>query len=120
MFRAARPNESRDLIAIAASTGIFAPNEAEMLLGGVLDDLHAGRLGEGHQAHVWTISEVRGAFPEGERDGDWEANRTIEIKVICEPSVADAIADAVLAKYAQDYSVVMYFSDVSVLRAERY
>lgn len=73
-----------------------------------------------HRAHVWTISEVRGAFPEGERDGDWEANRTIEIKVICEPAVADAIADAVLAKYAADYSVVMYFSDVSVLRAERY
>lgn len=73
-----------------------------------------------HQAHVWTISEVRGAFPEGERDGDWEANRTIEINVICDPAVADAIADAVLAKYSADFSVVICFSDVSVLRAERY
>jgi hypothetical protein len=73
-----------------------------------------------HQAHVWTINEVRGAFPEGEREGDWEADRTIEIKVICDTAVADAIAQAVLSKYAQHYSVVMYFSDVTVLRAERY
>ena len=73
-----------------------------------------------HQAHVWTISEVRGAFPEGERSGDWGADRTIEIKVICEPAVADAIAQAVLTKYAAHYSVVMYFGEVTVLRAERY
>jgi hypothetical protein len=73
-----------------------------------------------HHAHAWTISEVRGAFPEGDREGDWEADRTVEIKVICDAPVADAIAEAVLNKYAQHYSVVMYFSDVSVLRAERY
>ncbi|MCZ8233901.1 MAG: P-II family nitrogen regulator [Inhella sp.] len=73
-----------------------------------------------HQAHAWTINEVRGAFPEGERDGDWEADRTIEIKVICDTPVADAIAQAVLSKYAAHYSVVLYFSDVTVLRAERY
>jgi hypothetical protein len=29
-----------------------------------------------HHAHAWTISEVRGAFPEGDREGDWEADRT--------------------------------------------
>jgi hypothetical protein len=73
-----------------------------------------------HQAHVWTINEVRGAFPEGERSGDWDADRTIEIKVICDTATADAIAQAVLTKYAPNYSVVLYFSDVTVLRAERY
>ncbi len=72
------------------------------------------------QAHAWTISEVRGAFPEGDRDGDWEADRTIEVKVICDTAVADAIAEAVLSKYAPHYSVVLYFSDVTVLRAGRY
>jgi ribosomal protein S18 acetylase RimI-like enzyme len=78
MLRSARPDESRDLVALAASTGIFAPNEAEVLLGGVLDDLHAGRLGEGHQAHVWANDET--GVPEGwvylaptfKADGVWD------------------------------------------------
>ncbi|MFN7693363.1 MAG: P-II family nitrogen regulator [Burkholderiales bacterium] len=73
-----------------------------------------------HTAHVWTSSEVRGAFPEGERSGDWDADRTIEIRVICEPSVADAIAQAIVTKYAPDYSVVVHFSEVQVLRPERF
>lgn len=73
-----------------------------------------------HHAHVWTISEVRGAFPEGERSGDWEADRTIEVRVICEPATADAIAEAVLQKYAPHYSVVVHFGEVQVLRPERF
>lgn len=73
-----------------------------------------------HHAHVWTIAEVRGAFPEGARDGDWEADRTIEVRVICDPVVADAIAEAVLAKFAPHYSIVVHFAEVQVLRPERY
>lgn len=76
----------------------------------------ARRLG----AHGWTASEVRGGGAEGEREGAWEADRTIELKLICEPSVADAIADHVLATYAAHYAVAMYLSDVRVLRPQRY
>lgn len=53
MFRSALPHESSHLIAMASATGVFKPNEAEALLGGVLEDFHAGRLGEGHQVVVW-------------------------------------------------------------------
>ena len=73
-----------------------------------------------HHAHAWTIAEVRGAFPEGDREGDWEADRTIEVRVICDAAVADAIAEAVLAKFAPHYSVIVHFSEVQVLRPERY
>ena len=68
----------------------------------------------------WTVSEVHGAGLEGVRDGDWEADRTIELKVICEPPVADAIASRVMAAYASHFSVGLYFSPVEVLRPERY
>lgn len=71
-------------------------------------------------AQGWTVSEVHGAGREGVREGAWEADRTIELKVICDEAVADAIAEHVLATYAANYSVAMYFSPVSVLRPERF
>ena len=71
-------------------------------------------------AHGWTVAEVHGGGSEGVREGAWEADRTIEMKVICDPAVADAIAAHVLAAYAAHYSLVVYFCEVSVLRPERY
>ncbi len=56
MLRPASPEESGALVALAESTGVFNPGEAEALLGVVLEELHAGRLGNGHQAHVWASS----------------------------------------------------------------
>ena len=73
-----------------------------------------------HGAQFWTVTEVHGAGLEGVRDGDWEADRTIEMKVICEPAVADAIATQVMEAYAPHFSVGLYFGEVAVLRPERY
>ncbi len=71
-------------------------------------------------AQGWTVSEVHGASHEGEREGAWEADRTIELKLICDAQVADLIAEHVLARYAPNYSVALYFAEVAVLRPERY
>ena len=71
-------------------------------------------------AQSCTVSEVHGVWHEGGREGVWEADRTIELKVICEPEVADAIAEHVLQAYAGHYGVSITFSEVSVLRPERY
>jgi hypothetical protein len=71
-------------------------------------------------AQGWTVTEVHGASLEGVREGAWEADRTIEMKVICDEAVADAIAEHVLATYAPHYSVALWFTSVQVLRPERY
>jgi len=71
-------------------------------------------------AQGWIVSEVHGAGREGVREGAWEADRTIELKVICDAPVADAIGEYVLATYASNYSVAIWFSEVAVLRPERY
>ncbi len=71
-------------------------------------------------AQGWTLTEVHGASLEGVREGAWEADRTIEMKVICDEAVADAIAEHVLATYAAHYSVALWFASVQVLRPERY
>ena len=73
-----------------------------------------------HGAQGWTLTEVSGAGRSGVREGAWEADRTIELKVICDEAVADAIAQHVLAVYAPHYSVAVYFSTVAVLRPERF
>ncbi|QEH39264.1 Acetyltransferase (GNAT) family protein (plasmid) [Aquisphaera giovannonii] len=53
MIRHALAGDTAALVAIGEATGIFRPHEAEGLLGATLDAIHAGQLGEGHQAHVW-------------------------------------------------------------------
>ena len=77
MFRPASPTETAELVSLAESTGIFAPDEAEALLGGVLEELHAGRLEDGHQAHVWASTDTGPAkgwvyfAPTEHSDGVW-------------------------------------------------
>lgn len=71
-------------------------------------------------AQGWTVTDVRGAWREGVREGAWEADRTIELKVICDQPVADAIAAHVLASYAPHYSIALWFGDVAVLRPDRF
>jgi len=53
MIRPTNPDDTPALVALAVSTGLFLPNEADALLRDVLDELHAGRLGEDHLASVW-------------------------------------------------------------------
>ena len=71
-------------------------------------------------AQSWSVSDVRGAWHEGERSGDWEAERSIELKLVCDASVAEALAEHVLTTYAPNYSVTISLSTVSVLRPERF
>ena len=71
-------------------------------------------------AHGYTVYDVRGAGAAGAREGTWEADRTIEMKVICAADVADRIGDAVLTAYGDHYGLSMFFADVAVLRDNKY
>lgn len=71
-------------------------------------------------AHGYTVCDVRGAGAAGEREGAWEADRNIEMKVICAADVAARIGQAVLRAYGEHYGLSMFFADVSVLRDDKY
>ncbi len=71
-------------------------------------------------AQGYTVYDVRGAGAAGAREGAWEADRNIEMKVICAPDVADRIGGAVLQAYGEHYGLSMFFADVSVLRDNKY
>lgn len=78
------------------------------------------QLARQHGAQGYTLGDVRGAGSAGLREGAWEADRTVEIKIVCDAAVADAIAEAALAHYGRDYGLTLYFSDVQVLRPQKY
>lgn len=71
-------------------------------------------------AHGYTVHDVRGGSQLGTREALWEADRSIEMKLICSPEVADAIAAHVMATYVPHYSLTLYFANVEVLRPEKF
>jgi len=71
-------------------------------------------------AHGYTISEVRGGGERGDREARWEADRSIEMKVICDDAVAARLAQHVLTRYASDYAVTLFTADVGVFRPQKF
>jgi nitrogen regulatory protein P-II 2 len=71
-------------------------------------------------AHGYTISEVRGGGDGGQREAAWEADRSIEMKVICDAAVAARLAEHVLQAYAPNYAVTMFTTDVGVFRPQKF
>lgn len=68
----------------------------------------------------YTVADVRGGGRGGARDSSWEADRSIEMKVICSSDVAERLAAHVLATYGPHYAITIYLADVSVLRPEKF
>lgn len=76
----------------------------------------ARRLG----AAGYTIADVRGGGRGGIREGAWEADRSIEMKLICDATVAELLAAHVLERYGEHYALTLYLDDVKVLRPEKF
>jgi nitrogen regulatory protein P-II 2 len=68
----------------------------------------------------YTVIDVRGGGHSGVREGTWEADRTIRMEVVCETGVADRIATTLLAEYGKHYGLTIYFSEVQVLRPNKF
>ena len=68
----------------------------------------------------YTITNARGRGSRGVRDADWKTSSNIRIEVICEAATADAIAEFLRDNYYRDYAMVLYLTDVAVLRPEKF
>lgn len=71
-------------------------------------------------AHGYTIHDVRGGGDRGDREASWEADGSIEMKVICDEAVADRLAQHVLATYAPNFAVTLFVADVGVFRPQKF
>lgn len=76
----------------------------------------ARRLG----AHGYTAGAVRGGGLQGEREGAWEADRSVELKIVCAEDTAGRIAAHLLDAYAPNYALTMWLADVDVFRAQKF
>lgn len=68
----------------------------------------------------YTISEVRGGGLSGERSGDWEGERSIELRIVCEAPLAERLAEHIMQRYAANFSLMLYVIDAQVVRGARF
>lgn len=71
-------------------------------------------------AQGYTISEVRGGGERGDREARWEADRSIEMKVICDEDVAARLAKHVLEVYAPNFALTLFTTDVGIFRPQKF
>jgi len=71
-------------------------------------------------AHGYTVIDVRGGGARGDRGADWDADRSIQMEVICDDAVAAGIAGHIHRSYFADYAVTVFTAEVGVLRPEKF
>lgn len=71
-------------------------------------------------AHGYTITEARGKGNRGVRNAGWDASSNIRIEVVCKDETAAAIAAHLQAQYYDNYAMIMWVSEVEVLRPEKF
>jgi len=71
-------------------------------------------------ARGFTITEARGKGSRGMRGGTWDENSNIRIEILCDTATAEALTAHLQKHYYDDYAMVMFVSDVTVLRSEKF
>lgn len=72
-----------------------------------------------HGATGWSIAAVEGEGSRGNRTSDFEG-RNSQIDTIVSAETADAIMGDIAENYFADWAVIVYSSDVEVLRGDKY
>lgn len=72
-----------------------------------------------HGATGWTITAVEGEGSRGNRTSDFEG-RNSQIDTIVSPEKADAIMSEIAENYFEDWAIIVYSTDVEVMRGEKY
>lgn len=71
-------------------------------------------------AHGYTVSDARGSGSRGARSSSWDMSGSIRIEIVCNSATADAIATHLQEHYYADYAMIMFATDVVVLRPEKF
>jgi nitrogen regulatory protein PII len=71
-------------------------------------------------AHGYTVSDARGNGHRGERNSAWDASGNIRIEVVCDAAIADAIAEYLQIHYYDNYAMILFVTDVAVLRPKKF
>lgn len=99
------PNEYRKLLTVITESAI----ERDLLT-----DME--RLG----AHGYTVTDARGKGSRGVRDAGWGEAGNIRVEVLCDDATAQAIALHLRMRYYDNYAMILFMSDVEILRPEKF
>ena len=72
-----------------------------------------------HGASGWTLAFVEGEGSRGVNATDWEG-RNVQIDTVVPHETAEAIMDEVASRYFEDWALIVYATDVEVVRGEKY
>lgn len=70
--------------------------------------------------HGYTITDARGKGSRGVRDAGWERSGNIRVEVVCDATCAAALAEHLQKHYFDNYAMILFVSDVEVLRPEKF
>ena len=68
----------------------------------------------------YTIVNARGKGSWGVRDATWGESSNIHVEVVCDIQTAEAIAAHLQDRYYDNYAMILFMSDVAVLRPEKF
>lgn len=71
-------------------------------------------------ARGYTISNARGKGSRGTRNADWEASGNIRLEVVGDESTVRRIAEHLQRQYYDNYAMIIWLSDVEVLRPDKF
>lgn len=71
-------------------------------------------------AHGYTVCDVRGQGSHGPRRGNWGADQSIQMEILCDAATSLAITKHVEEVYFKNYAMVVFVSDVGVLRPQKF
>ena len=99
------PDDTRKLVTIVTESVL------EQELCETLED--AGAAG-------YTVTNARGKGSRGVRDAGWSTSSNIRVEVVCSDDVAERVARQLREKYYDDYAMIIFESDVRVLRPDKF
>ena len=71
-------------------------------------------------ASGYTVTNARGSGSRGVRSAGWSASSNVRIEVVCSEELAAKIAKAVSERYYADYAMILFESDIHVLRPDKF
>lgn len=71
-------------------------------------------------ASGFTVTDARGSGSRGVRDAGWSSSGNVRIEVVCSDAIASSIGDYVRDKYYENYAMILFESDIRVLRSGKF
>lgn len=71
-------------------------------------------------ASGYTVVNARGRGSRGMRDAGWESSGNIRVEVVCDAELAERIAEKFRDRFYDHYAMILYISDIAVLRPDKF